>query len=227
MKFFPPCPPLPLARLALVLWLGSALAGCSTVRGWFRALPPPPASTLSLTPAGPTATDSGAALVPASVTRTTQTTSIPFPAGTTIAPAAAPAATPSNPSPFPAFAYTLTAPAAASVTTVTETATAARNYAPPAPPTPAEEAAGSGVKLFYWLAAGCAAAALLAVYGGHLKAAGILAAGAAGIPCAVHFISEHAAGLVTVAVICAAGGLVAAWEFVKDRIPLQGSVPAK
>lgn len=178
-------------------------------------------------PDGPTVSQTGDAATPAETARQTVKTSIPLPTGTRIdlspaTPAGSPeiglpgaSQTPKN---GPGnVAITLAAPSALSSESVTLSARAQTNHAPPAPPTPAEIATGSGIRLFYWLAAGLAVACIALFYLGHGKAAIIAGIGAGGLPLLASsalWLATHAA----VAVVAISGALVAAWFFVRHRV---------
>jgi hypothetical protein len=210
--------------LGVCLANAAALSGCATLRG----LSGTKAGSSRLTvPDGPTAAQVGDAATPAEVSRFNARTSIPLPAGTRIeipahkasqTPAPAPiGAQPAAPA-SPAAVVTLSAASTLTTETTGQTARAQTTHAPAAPPTPAEIATGQGIRVFYWLAAGLALATVALFYLGHTKAAIVAAAGAASLPLlatSAAWIAMHAA----VAIVCTVGALVAAWYFVRNRIP--------
>ncbi len=95
-------------------------------------------------------------------------------------------------------------------------ARAPRNFSPPAPPSPSDLASGEGVKLFYWLAVGCAVGCVGMLYTQHYKAAGLLALASAGIPFLIRIGQTVFASHLAVGLIVAALTLVIAWELLKN-----------
>jgi hypothetical protein len=181
------------------------LSGCSLSS--FRAKP---RATIT-TPQGTKIEQSGNAETPSHVESGQTTTTVPLSANSQVSIVAA---TPDKPA-----SVTVTSPAPAPLVQVAtlETATAPKAFTPPAPPTPAQLAQGDGVRVFYYLAAGLALLALVLGYAGHVKAAGFAAAGAIGIPFAIHFLNTLAASFVGVASVCIAGSLFATWFLVKQH----------
>lgn len=187
------------ARFALFLPLVLWWAGCGTA----------PVSRLKT--AAASIVSRGPVEQPASITVADTKTTIPLPAGTVVS------FSPADPIPSEGLKFSLPVASSATVEHTSTTTTAAKNFSPPAPPTPAQEAEGSGVRVFYYLAAACALAALVCIYAQHYKAAGILVCGAAGIPFLIHLGQTAAASHLATAVICIAGALVAAWEIFEHR----------
>jgi hypothetical protein len=199
------------------LLVALAPPSCSTLR---RMWPDAGRGTVSI-PAGPTASQAGPIAAGARVSTSITRSSLPIPAGSIVEMPAAPAAQEAQPGPqisTPVAKVTLAAASTLTAETNTQTATGPTTHAPAAPPTPAELATGAGIRIFYWLAAGLAVAAVLLFYAGHGKAAIVAAAGAGGLPLlatSAAWLASHAA----VAVVCVCAALVAAWYFVKNRIP--------
>lgn len=205
----------PLARGVFVAFCLAYCTGCQTIR---RLTEPPAAGSARLTlPSGPTAAQSGDAKTPAELSSFKGKASLPIPQGSRVEiPTAAPKESPASPQ--PAAAVTLAAPSVLTIETTGETARAQTTHAPPAPPTPADLAAGQGIRIFFYLAAALALAALALFYFGHTKAAILAVFGAGGLPMLAQVganLASHAATGILVGIVA----LVAAWYFVKHRIP--------
>jgi len=108
----------------------------------------------------------------------------------------------------------------------TESVTSATNYQPPTPPTPSDTAKGEGIKMFYYLAAICAALAVLALYLQHYKAAGILILAAGGLPVLINMGETVAASHLAVAAICIATTLAASWYFLRNNASVKAEILA-
>lgn len=186
-----------------------ALSACSL--GRLQA----PKATVT-TPAGAIVKQSGPAEIPANVTVSTSTSTLPIPAGSVyVIPAA-----PNNKQP-PAEnkqqTVTLSADSVLSVTTKTEHAEAPRAFTPPAPPTAAQQAAAAGIRWFYVAALlGFIAAGLLA-WTQHYLAAVKVAAGALCLPILAHFFSSAVAMTVSAALIALGLGVWLAWHLIEAR----------
>lgn len=180
---------------ALCMW-----AGCSG--GIFHR-----ASVRSLAKSGNSSVDSSGEISrPATASTNDTTATVPIPAGAVVTISTAPQ---NSPGALPV----------AVVTSHSEVATSPVNYPPALPPTPAQVAAGDGVRVFYWIAAGCAVGAIVAIYVAHYLAAGILAGAAALIPFLVHLGETVLASHFAVAAICLSLGLVVAYEILKGKLP--------
>ena len=118
----------------------------------------------------------------------------------------------------PAATVTLAAPSVLTIETTGETAKAQTTHAPPAPPTPADLAAGQGIRVFFYLAAALALAALALFYFGHTKAGILAIIGAGGLPILAQASANLAAHAAT-GILVAVAALVAAWYAVRHRIP--------
>lgn len=183
-------------------------------------------------PNGPAATQTGQDVAAgATVGRTVQRTQLPLPAGSRVEIPAGPAAStvtapagpagavnalPAAPAPAP-FVVTLAAPSTLTQEATTQTASGPTTHAPPAPPTPAQHATAAGLRLFYYIAAGAAMAAFALLYLGYFRAALVAILAAGGLPLLAQF-SAAAASHTAAALAALAGGLVAAWHFLKSRI---------
>jgi hypothetical protein len=156
--------------------------------------------------------------------------SLPLPTGSRVefpapGPINAPAGTPAKADSLPfAGVVTLSAPSTLAIDITRQDASAATTHAPAAPPTPAETATGAGIRVFYYLAAALAVAAVVCFYTGHAKAGIVAAAGAGTLPllaASSAYLATHAA----VAVVAVAGTLIAAWFFVRGQINAVPTVP--
>lgn len=187
--------------------LALALAGCGSLP---RALRPPPPAAATATAGTATVTQTGAAEVPAAAETTATTATVTLPAATTIAQDPATGA----------LTYTLPAPAVLTAATRNERVTAPQSFTPPAPPTPADLAAGRAALWFrLGLVAGIAAALFGLVRGWDFVAWGG-AAVAAGCALAIWLERSTLALPIIGAGIAFALAGVLAWHFhVKKRLP--------
>jgi len=112
-----------------------------------------------------------------------------------------------------------TAPPSLTFSTALTAVETPTSYAPPAPPTPSELAKGEGVLIFYYVAAGLVLVAVVSAYLQHYKAALIFGAGAVIVPFLANFFASEWALRAAVGVVCAGGALIAAWHFVKNKLP--------
>lgn len=183
-------------------------------------------------PSGPAATQTGQDIAAgATVGQTVHRTQLPLPAGSRIeiparpaaasvtapnGPAGAVNATPETQTPAP-FVVTLAAPSTLTQEATTQTASGPTTHAPPAPPTPADQATAAGLRLFYYLAAGAALAAFALFWAGYFRAGLVAVLAAGGLPLLAQF-SAKVASHTAAALAALAAGLVAAWHFLKSRI---------
>jgi hypothetical protein len=88
-----------------------------------------------------------------------------------------------------------------------------------APPSPAEQARGAGVRLFYIGGVVLGILAALAGWRGHLKACACFAAGAVAMPIVGNLVSSAVALAIGGGFLLIGGTLFAAWHFMRDRLP--------
>lgn len=181
------------------------LAGCSTGR---RADPRPPAVTITGPgPAGGSLTQTGDAAAPATADTSTGTSGFIIPAGQPVSIA-----------PDGVVSFTAAAPIQVAAQFSSFRAAGPAAFTPPAPPSPADEARGWGVRAFYLAALGCALVAGLLAWRGYPLAALCTGGAALALPIVANVVSS-AAGIVAGAVLLAlAAGLVIAYRLTARRI---------
>jgi hypothetical protein len=192
------------------------MTGCASIRSIFRPSPAPDAWSVK-TSGGSSVTTKGGAESPAKLIETRAVSSLPVAAGSTVEVRGASAGSSGSSVPGPTQLVTLSAPSVLTVESSGTVAESPRSFTPPAPPTPAEIATGKGVRLFYWLAAAFAVAAVASFYTGHFKAGVICAVSAGGLPLLAStsvWLAEHAA----VAAGCVAASLVGAWFLLRSKL---------
>lgn len=177
----------------------------------------------------------GHAQRPAAVESETTVAEITLPAGTRLdlatpqtatlqdAPAASSDAAPGDtrrpptPQTATAAALTLAAPAVLRVETRREKITAAQSYPPPAAPSLDEQTAASGLRLFYWIGAASAVAAILCFVLRHWAAGITCAVAAAAVPLCARWVNTLAASGIALACAVAAAVFVLAWYLIEWR----------
>ena len=188
-------------RFFIVASLASGFVGCASIKKSFVG-------------SGPVRLEqSGEALVPASASERLSELHLPVPKGSEIS--VEPRAPDESAS---AVRIKLADDSSVKISTRENFATGARSFAPPPPPSPLELAKGSGVKVFYFLAAFLALAAIGLAYVGHGKAAMFAGLGAVGIPAAIEFFSSGVALAIGTGAVCVAGALFAAWHLMRKKL---------
>lgn len=203
-----------LSWFSLIVWIGACL-GCA---GLSRSI---------LTTPRATATQTGPAEIPASVT--TETTTVTIPAVTPNSASHAGAAADAGPGVTRVTPdvesrpgrLELATPNLASGSVVIEmrrdTATAARTYPPPSPPTAAQLAQADGVRWFYVASLVCFVVAGLLAWRAHILAAVKVAAAGVALPLLAHFFSNTVALTVAGALFAAGVAFFAAWHILNAR----------
>lgn len=189
-----------------------ALLGCSRFPAVLK--PRPPAATIS-TPAAQV-TQTGTAAVPASAGVTTEARAVPLPAGSEI----------TFNEKLGTVTLKLSRDSALSTETRTEHVTGPQSFDPPAPPTPAEQAKGFGVRAFWVGALICLALAGLSAWAGHYLAAGCFGLAGVALPVLASFVASTAAMLAGVGLVAAGAGLFIAWHVIARRHGLEAGQPA-
>ncbi|MCM2274634.1 MAG: hypothetical protein NDI75_07590 [Candidatus Didemnitutus sp.] len=123
----------------------------------------------------------------------------------------------STPQTATAAALTLAAPAVLRVETRREKITAAQSYPPPAAPSLEEQTAASGLRLFYWIGAASAVAAILCFVLRHWAAGITCAVAAAAVPLCARWVNTLAASGIALACAVAAAVFVLAWYLIEWR----------
>lgn len=191
------------ALLALVVIV--AFSGCSAGR---RADPRPPAVTITGPgPDGGSLTQTGDAAAPATADTSTGTSGFTIPAGQPVSIA-----------PDGVVSFTAAVPIQVAAQFSSFRAAGPAAFTPPAPPSPADEARGWGVRAFYLAALGCALVAGLLAWRGYPLAALCTGGAALALPIVGNVVSS-AAGIVAGSVLLAlAAGLVLAYKLTAKRI---------
>ncbi len=189
--------------LLVALFVALLCGGCATGS---RRQPPPAAASVSAGPAGPVVAQDGAAAVPATAARKETRVETTIPAGAAV-----------TAYPDGRVTWTAAAPMALVSASSDSSATGPQSFTPPAPPTPAEEARGWGVRAFYLAALACAIAAGLCVWRGYPLAAICCGAGALALPILANFFGSMSATVAGVACVAIAAGLVVAYQLTARR----------
>lgn len=177
------------------------LSGCSGV----RHRPKPAAATLSAP--GVSVSQVGEAAAPAKIENKTRKTVLTLPAGTEVVPDLRTGG----------FSYRLLADSVVTSEFSDTSAAGPSSFAPDAPPTPAEEALGFGLRGSWIVGGVLVLLALVLAWRGHGKAAGLAFLGAVGVPAAAQFIGSGAGKIVAAVSITAALALFAAWHLMEWR----------
>lgn len=168
------------------LWV-AFITGCSHFLPAYK-----PAAALVSLPSGATLQQSGPAQVPAKVTTTTETKTLPLPSGSDMV----------FNEKLGTFTLHFAAPSTLQTETKTEHAEAPQSFAPPAPPTPAQEA-DAKARFYYYLGlvVGVAAAAFGLVRGwDFVMVGGAVVAGACAFAL---FVQSHPVIFVLIGIGCA------------------------
>jgi len=194
----------------LIIVFSFFFVGCSSLRSVFIAKPP---RTNITTPSGANLQQTGSAEIPAKISNSANTLTIPLPKQSGIAVFAPTDSTAGRVEIIVSDATTAT------LVSTSETAVAPKAYAPPSPPSPAEIARGDGLRMFYYIAAGLVLAACVLVYLGHGKAALIAGIGAVIVPTLANFLSSEWAVRALIACACLASALCFAWYLIARKNP--------
>jgi hypothetical protein len=185
-------------RAALAIIALALCAGCSTRRGEApRATSQAGAASVG---------QSGDAATPATATATSSTVEATIPPGVQV-----------TAHPDGAITWRTVAPLTITTTRTNDRATGPASFTPPAPPTPADEARGFGVRAFYLAAIACVLAAAFCVWRAYPLAAICFGAAAIALPVLATFFSTMSATVAGVGFVCIALGLVTAYLLTKKR----------
>lgn len=196
------------------LWLVSPIFFCLPLLlslsacGHFQSAPRPPSATIS-TP-GASVTQSGDARTPAHAETETTTSEVPLPAFTEIR----------LDKTGKEFSLALPAITTLRTTTRTERIAAPASFDPPAPPTPAAEAQGFGVRAFWVGALLCLLGAGVLAWAGHPLAAVCAAGAGIALPILANFFSSAHALTVAGCLLGLGGGLFLAWHILAPKYGL-------
>ena len=149
---------------------------------------------------------SGDAATPATASATSSTVATTIPPGTEV-----------TARPDGSITWRTVEPLPITTTRTDDRATGPASFPPPAPPTPAEEARGFGVRAFYLAAIACVLAAAFCVWRAYPLAAICFGAAAIAMPVLATFFSTMSATVAGVGCACIAVGLIVAYLLTKKR----------
>lgn len=189
---------------SLLVW---GLVACRS-----REKSPAPASAVYVSPDGAKLSQNGFASEPARIDRAESLAKVPLPKGSALRF-------------FPPFGdvppkieITIPQESALELSTNSDAVSLPKSFPPPAGPSARETALAESLKWFHLGGIAFAVGALLLLWRGHGKAAGIAGIGAIGVPLLGNFVSSDAALWISIACSVAAISLFAAWHLVRRRL---------